>query len=162
VRRGHVTLPIFLTVGRGGWHAPPFWPDFLVAVARHIARTRHRKSPLAATPRLKFGRILGPEKLRYEAKAALAVWGTKRARPVGRREGREPGATREARLGALPRPHGTRPPGLGPLPNGTSFVPQTRGRGSSKDDPARWTLLLELGWLAPDKALHSHGEKLLA
>jgi hypothetical protein len=73
----------------------------------------------------------------YPSHIANGAFCKGRARPVGRREGREPGTTRETRLGALPSQHGTWPPGLGPLPNGTSFVPQTRGRDTPKDNPAR-------------------------
>jgi hypothetical protein len=71
----------------------------------------------------------------YPAHIANGAFCKGRARPVGRREGREPGTTRETRLGALPRHHGTRPPG--PLPNCTSFVPQAKGRDTPKDTLAR-------------------------
>jgi len=46
---GMLRWPIFLTEGRIGRLAPRFWLDFLgVAVARHGARARYQRSPLAA------------------------------------------------------------------------------------------------------------------
>jgi hypothetical protein len=68
---------------------------------------------------------------------AKAAPDERRAQPVERRKGREPGATRETRLGALPRQYGTRPSGAGASTERHIFCGgYEKGRDTLKDAPA--------------------------